>query len=484
MIRAALADAGVAPDEVGYVEAHGTGTALGDPIEVQALGAALGAGRAAGRTARWSARSRPTSATSRRPPASPGCSSWSLVLQHGEIPAHLHFDDAEPAHPLGRAARSRVPDRARAVGAGDGRRLAGRELVRLQRHQRPRRRRGGAASPTPRRRQRRAPAPRAARCRPAPSRRCASWPAASPAACASEPPPSAGRRGPHRRRGPQPLRAPPGRGRPRTPTSRRRPAGRLRRRRERARRHPPATPSGPIRPRWPSCSPARARSTPGMGRDLYETEPVVPGRARPLRAPSSPSTLDVPLLDVLFAEPRAAASAGLLDQTAYTQPALFALECALAELWRSWGVTPSAVLGHSVGEYVAAIVAGVLTLEDGLRLVADAGPADAAPARRRRDGRGLRRARARWRPRSPPRPGGVSVAAVNGPAHTRRSPAPAAAVAGRRRGSSRPRASGRSRSRSPTPSTRRCIDPMLDELRGGGPGASRSARPACGSSRT
>ena len=59
----------------------------------------------------------------------------------------------------------------------------------------------------------------------------------------------------------------------------------------------------------------------------------------------------------------------LLDQTQYTQPALFALEWSLAELWRSRGVVPSAVLGHSVGEIAAACVAGVMTMETGMQLV-------------------------------------------------------------------------------------------------------------------
>jgi myxalamid-type polyketide synthase MxaB len=156
-----------------------------------------------------------------------------------------------------------------------------------------------------------------------------------------------------------------------------------------------------------------------MGRQLYQTEPIFRAaldQCAELLAPH----LEHPLLHVLY--PDLAARSPIpnfqssIDETTYTQPALFAIEYDLTQLWRSWGVDPAVVAGHSVGEYVAACLAGVFSLEDGLKLIAVRGrlmgdlPANGAMAAVFADEAIVKNALARYEEQ-------VDVAAVNGPAN-------------------------------------------------------------------
>jgi acyl transferase domain-containing protein/NADP-dependent 3-hydroxy acid dehydrogenase YdfG/acyl carrier protein len=104
----------------------------------------------------------------------------------------------------------------------------------------------------------------------------------------------------------------------------------------------------------------------GMAQQLYETEPVFRAALDQCQAILQPQ-LATPLLSVIYP---ADGDASLINQTAYTQPALFAVEYSLCKLWQSWGIAPTLVMGHSVGEYVAACIAGVFSLEDALTLIA------------------------------------------------------------------------------------------------------------------
>lgn len=110
-----------------------------------------------------------------------------------------------------------------------------------------------------------------------------------------------------------------------------------------------------------------------MGRQFYETHP---GFRQTLDycAEILQPYLERPLLEILYPptdeESQLDAAESQLQATAYTQPALFALEYALYQVWKSWGIEPTVVMGHSVGEYVAACVAGVFSLADGLKLIA------------------------------------------------------------------------------------------------------------------
>ena len=150
-----------------------------------------------------------------------------------------------------------------------------------------------------------------------------------------------------------------------------------------------------------------------MTKGLYEASPVYRAaldQCAQLLAPH----LERPLLEVIF--PRAGETTPL-DETAYTQPALFAIEYAMAQLWRSWGVTPNIVMGHSVGEVVAACVAGIFDLPDALQLIATRGrlmqalPTGGAMAAVNASEDVVARGIAPYVRR-------VSIAAINGPAQT------------------------------------------------------------------
>lgn len=106
-----------------------------------------------------------------------------------------------------------------------------------------------------------------------------------------------------------------------------------------------------------------------MGKELYRSQPVFRQTMDHCSDLLEPH-LGYALVSKLYENP---VDDQALSQTALAQPALFALEYALYKLWESWGVQPSAVIGHSLGELVAAVIAGVFSLEDGLRLVAARG---------------------------------------------------------------------------------------------------------------
>ena len=104
----------------------------------------------------------------------------------------------------------------------------------------------------------------------------------------------------------------------------------------------------------------------GMGKTLYNTNPFFRDTIDTCDAVLR-NHMDRSLLDIMYSDDNTDPS---IHKTKYTQPSLFALEYALAQLWLSWGISPDIMMGHSVGEYVAACVAGVFTLEDGLKLIA------------------------------------------------------------------------------------------------------------------
>ncbi|HEY9306074.1 MAG TPA: SDR family NAD(P)-dependent oxidoreductase, partial [Mycobacterium sp.] len=363
VIAEALECAGVAPGDVGYLEAHGTGTSLGDPIEVQAAGAVLGNGRDADSPLLIG--SVKTNIGHLEAAAGiAGLIKVILSLENEVLPKHLNFRKPSPHIPWDRLA-VQVVDEARPW-ARDGRpRIAGvssfgfsgtNAHVIVQ--EAPEEVGQDISAPSDERRF--SLLPLSARS-PAALVELAedygSWLAAHPDASLADVCLTAGAGRSHfEHRAALIVNS--------TESAR----DSLRALAE----DRPAT--GLVRgdcsdkPRTAWLFPGQGSQFAGMAWELFDTEPVF-AATMTRSAEAIADVLERPLLDVIF-DPD---GDDTLRQTAYAQPALFAVEMGLAHLWQSWGFEPDVVIGHSVGQYTAACVAGVFSLEDGALLLAERG---------------------------------------------------------------------------------------------------------------
>ncbi|NUO83084.1 polyketide synthase dehydratase domain-containing protein, partial [candidate division KSB1 bacterium] len=389
VLRAALSQAGVTPQEVDYVEAHGTGTALGDPIEVHALKNVLRTGRTPEHPLHL-ASVKTNFGHLEAAAGVAGLIKVVLALQHGEIPAHLHFKQLNP-HIVLEDFPLVIPTRTQAWPRNGKPRLAGlssfgfsgtnAHVVLQGANEDKKEKEPNSSLP---------PAPCSLLCLSAKSeaslralaRRYEAYLAQHDELALSDLVYSAS-------------------------TSRSQFEQRVALIGENVTSMRAQLAAFAKGESGAGIVHAKAQESPkiaflftgqgsqyiDMGRELYETQPVFREALNTCDTLLRPY-LEVPLLEVLFSnspleggiavaeqsassnEQQATPSAmpfapcSLLDQTRYTQPALFALEYALAQLWQSWGIKPSVVLGHSVGEYVAACIAGMMSLADALKLIA------------------------------------------------------------------------------------------------------------------
>lgn len=371
VIADALKRADLEPRDVGYLEAHGTGTSLGDPIEAQAAGAALGAGREPDQPLLMG--SVKTNIGHLEAAAGiAGVIKVILSLENELLPQHLHFQNPSPHIPWERLAVEVVKEATPWKRNGQ-RRIAGVSSfgfagtnAHVILEEAPEQAEPAPAAPLPVEPsgdRRFSILPLSART-PAALMRLAedyrAWLGAHPEATLADVCFTAGAGRAHleqraalvvnsRDSAMELLGA----------LAEERPAPGL----FRGESHD--------RPKTAWLFTGQGSQYPGMARELFGTEPVFAETLNRCAAAVA-DVLEKPLLDVIF-DVDSPDSEATLQQTSYAQPALFAVELGLARLWQSWGFEPDVVLGHSVGQYSAACVAGVLSLEDGALLMAERG---------------------------------------------------------------------------------------------------------------
>ena len=364
VIRGALADAGLEPAAVSFVECHGTGTTLGDPIEVRALQAVYGAGRSPERP--LLVQSVKTNIGHLEAAAGiAGLCKLVLALDRGELPAHLHLARPNPyihwrdiaVAPLSGPARWEQPDGARRVGGVSSFGFSGTNAHLVLE----------------------APPLQVTAKEGAPSRPHRVYPVSAPTGDALDELAVAHAAVLQRTDVPFASAA------ATATTGRAHLTERLAV--VAADASEAATQLADAASGGRSADAARATArggddgvvmlftgqgsqAAGMGRQLYATEPAF--RASLDQSATVLQARGFDLLAVMFGD--GPGPDGLtIDDTRCAQPALFAYEVAMAALWRSWGVEPAAVIGHSIGELAAAHVAGVLSLAEALAVVDERG---------------------------------------------------------------------------------------------------------------